>query len=91
MADSPEALFVAFVGTKQRRDYWTLAAIRQQPMWPEDCSEAVSPTQLLAVSGGCLSTSGSFGQLGVSTSACPWQRLPATACLTLLKQQMLLV
>eukprot|EP00891_Asterochloris_glomerata_P007897 jgi/Astpho2/7897/fgenesh1_pg.00118_%23_12_t len=40
VADSPEALYVAFVGTKQRRDYWTLAAIRQQPMWPEDSSEA---------------------------------------------------
>ena len=44
VADSPEALYVAFVGTKQRRDYWTLAAIRQQPMWPEDSSEAVSRT-----------------------------------------------
>lgn len=44
MADSPEALYVAFVGTKQRRDYWTLAAIRQQPMWPEDSSETVSRT-----------------------------------------------
>ena len=63
VADSPEALYVAFVGTKQRRDYWTLAAIRQQAMWPEDSSEAVSHTQLLACSCGCLSTSGSFGQL----------------------------
>ena len=63
VADSPEALYVAFVGTKQRRDYWTLAAIRQQPMWPEDSSEAVSRMKAPAVSCGRLSDSGSFGRL----------------------------
>ena len=70
VADSPEALYVAFVGTKQRRDYWTLAAIRQQAMWPEDSSEAVSHSQPLAFSSCCLPTSGSFGRLrGVHLAA----------------------
>ena len=71
VADSPEALYVAFVGTKQRRDYWTLAAIRQQPMWPEDSSEAVSRAKLLAVSCGRSSTSGSLCRLkGAHLLAC---------------------
>lgn len=35
LAESEEALYVAFIGTKQRRDIMTNANIMQQPLWPD--------------------------------------------------------
>lgn len=35
LAESEEALYVAFIGTKQGRDIVTNANIMQQPLWPD--------------------------------------------------------
>ena len=35
MADDKDTLYVSFMGTKQRRDLVTNAAVLQEPLWPD--------------------------------------------------------
>ena len=35
LAESKDAVYVSFIGTKQRRDIMTNANIMQEPLWPE--------------------------------------------------------
>ena len=41
MAESADALFVAFMGTKQRRDILANAKVGMTPLWQEDAHAKV--------------------------------------------------
>ena len=40
MAEAEDALYVAFMGTKQRRDLVANAQVMQDPVWPEEAAAA---------------------------------------------------
>ena len=40
MAEAEGALYVAFMGTKQRRDLVANAQVMQDPVWPEEAAAA---------------------------------------------------
>lgn len=40
LADDSDTLYVSFMGTKQRRDLVTNAAVLQEPLWPDIATEA---------------------------------------------------
>lgn len=48
LAESEEALYVAFIGTKQRRDIMTNANIMQQPLWPDSPASSSAQVSSLA-------------------------------------------
>ena len=47
MANDKDTLYISFMGTKQRRDLVTNAAVLQEPLWPDAVSDGDQVAKVL--------------------------------------------